>query len=72
MNIQNLLGQLLSSNNPIQMMMGMLNPQQKQAVNQFQNQSSQEQAQRIAQLANEKGMTKQDLANLINMLNGKK
>ena len=49
-----------------------LNPQQKQAVNQFQNQSSQEQAQRIAQLANEKGMTKQDLANLINMLNGKK
>ena len=68
MNIQNLLGQLLSSNNPIQMMMGMLNPQQKQAVNQFQNQSSQEQAQRIAEYCNRNGISKDQLAGIIGMM----
>ena len=52
--------------------MGMLTPQQKQLANNFQNQSNDKQAEKIAQLANEKGLTKQDLANLINMLNGKK
>ena len=71
LNIQNLLGQMMSSTNPMQMMMNLLNPQQKQAVNQFKNQSNQEQAEKIAKLANEKGLTKQDLANIINALKGK-
>ena len=48
-------------------------PQNQQGlVNQFQGMNKQEQAERIAKLANEKGMTKQDLANLINALSGKK
>ena len=54
------------------MLMGMLNPSQKQQVNQLQNKSQQEQAEAIARIANEKGLTKQDLQNIINMLNGKK
>ena len=50
----------------------MLNPNQKQLVNLFQSKSNTEQAEKIAQLANEKGLTKQDLQNIINMFNGKK
>ena len=72
MNIQNLMSQLGKSTNPMSMLMGMLNPSQKQQVNQLQNKSQQEQAEAIARIANEKGLTKQDLQNIINMLNGKK
>ena len=68
MNMQNLLGQIMSSNNPLQMMMGSLNPQQKQAISQFQNQSSQEQAQRIAEYCNKNGINKDQLANIIGMM----
>ena len=68
MNIQNLMGQIMKSNNPTQMMMGMLNPQQKQAVSQFQNQSSQEQAQRIAEYCNRNGISKEQLAGIIGMM----
>ena len=49
-------------------MMGMLNPQQRQAVNQFQNQPSQEQAQRIAEYCNKNGISKDQLANIIGMM----
>ena len=41
-------------------------------VNQFQNKTTQEQAEKIAQIANEKGLTKQDLQNIFQMINGKK
>lgn len=68
MNMQNLLGQIMSSNNPMQMMMTALNPQQKQAVSQFQNQSSQEQAQKIAEYCNKNGISKNQLANIIGMM----
>ena len=53
-------------------MMGLIPKNQQGLVNQFQGMNKQQQAERIAQLANEKGMTKQDLANFINMLNNKK
>lgn len=46
----------------------MLNPQQKQAVGQFQNQTNEKQAEEIARICNQKGITKQDLANIINQL----
>ena len=62
----------MNAKNPMQMLMGMIPQNQQGLVNQFQGMNKQEQAERIAKLANEKGMTKQDLANLINALSGKK
>ena len=52
------------------MMMGMLNPNQKQQTNQFQNKSREEQAQMIADICNQKGISKNDLAQIINGLKG--
>lgn len=51
------------------MLMGMLNPNQKQAVNQFQNKNNDEQAQAIADYCNRNGISKEKLQNIINMLN---
>ena len=53
-------------------MMSMLNPNQKQQANQFQNKTTQEQCQAIADKANELGLKKEDLEKIINMINGKK
>ena len=66
MNIQNLLSQLGNASNPFAMMMSMLNPNQKQQANQFQNKSAQEQAETIAQICNEKGITKEQLQQIAN------
>ena len=52
--------------------MNTLNPNQTQAVNNFKSMTSNEQAEKIAQICNEKGISKQDLQNIINMMNGKK
>ena len=41
-------------------------------VGQFQNQPNEEQAKRIAEICNQKGISKQDLANIINQLKGYK
>ena len=68
MNIQNLLGQMMSSTNPMQMMMGMLNPQQKQAANLFQNKSNNEQAQIVADICNKNGISKEQLSQIINAI----
>ena len=46
--------------------MSMLNPTQKQMANQFQNKDKQQQAEEIAKLCNEKGITKEQLQNIIN------
>ena len=48
----------------------MLNPNQKQQVNQFQNKSKEEQAQVIADIANSKGISKEDLAKMMNSFKG--
>ena len=48
--------------------MTLLNPQQKQALNQFRNQPSEKQAEEIANLCNQKGISKNELAQLINSL----
>ena len=48
----------------------MLNPNQKTLVNHFQNQPSEKQAAEIARICNEKGISKNDLANIINQLKG--
>ena len=46
-------------------MMSMLNPNQKQLASQFQNKSQQEQAEQIAKICNEKGITKEQLQSII-------
>ena len=69
MNLQNLLMQLGNASNPMQMMMGMLNPNQKQMVNVFQGKNSQQQAEEIAKKCNEIGITKEQLQEIIKVFN---
>ena len=71
MNIQNLLAQMGNASNPIAMLTEMLNPNQKQLVNQFQNKSGTDKAQAIADYCNQNGITKEKLQEIINMLNKK-
>ena len=47
-------------------MMSMLNPNQKQIASQFQNKSKEQQAEEIARVCNEKGITKEQLTEIIN------
>ena len=54
------------------MMMGLLNPSQKQLVSQLQNKPSNEQAQAIADYCNKNNISKQQLQDIINMFNQKK
>ena len=58
MNIQNLLAQMKNASNPMTMLTGMLNPNQKQVVNQFQNKTGTDQAQAIADYCNQNGISK--------------
>ena len=62
MNIQNLLGQMANSSNPMSMLMGMLNPSQKAIANNFQNQTSEKQAEAIAKMCNEKRNNKRTIS----------
>ena len=68
MNIQNLMAQMGKSTNPMAMLMSMLNPNQKQLANQFQNKTTQEQAEEIARLCNEKGIDKQQFQQILSMM----
>ena len=66
MNLQNLLNQMKMSTNPLSMLMGMLNQNQKQQANQIQGLSKEQQAQKIADKCNELGITKEQLQGIIN------
>ena len=68
MDIQSLMGQMMGATNPMQMMMQMLNPQQKSALNSFKGQTSEQQAQAIANYCNKNGISKEQLSNIINMM----
>ena len=48
------------------MMMGMLTGNQKQTVDLFSNKNEQEQAEQIAKMCNEKGISKEQLQQIIN------
>ena len=65
MNLQNLLSQMGNSSNPMALMMSMLNPSQKQLTNQFQNKSREQQAEEVARICNEKGISKEQLQSII-------
>jgi hypothetical protein len=47
----------------------MLNPSQKQQASQFQNKTTQEQAEEIARICNEKGITKEQLQTIMGKFN---
>ena len=51
--------------------MGILNPQQKQLVNQFQNQPNDKQAEILANYCNQNGISKEQLSQIVMMLKGK-
>ena len=68
MNLQNMMSQLQSATNPMSMLMGMLNPNQKQMVNMFQGKTTQQQAEAIAQKCNELGISKDQLQQLMGMM----
>ena len=70
-NIQNLMSQLMMSNQPQQMLSSLLNPQQLQIFNGLSGKGSNEQAAAIAQMCNEKGITKDQLAQIVKMINQK-
>ena len=53
-------------------MMSMIPKNQQGIINQFQGMNKQQQAEKLAKMCNERGITKQDLTNIINTLNGKK
>ena len=50
-------------------MMNMLNPNQKQQANNFQGKTREQQAEEIARIANEKGISKEQLQQIFNMFN---
>ena len=52
------------------MMMGLLNPQQKQQVEQMKNLNKQQQAEKIAEICNQNNISKEQLQNIYNGLKG--
>ena len=68
--IPNLMGQLLGSNNQMGMLMSLLNPQQQKLISQLRGQPDEKQAEAIAKLCNEKGISKQQLAQIIKQIRG--
>ena len=51
-------------------MMSMLNPNQKQLANQFQNKSKEEQAKKIAEICNQNNISKEQLQDIICLIKG--
>lgn len=69
MNLQNILGQMMNASNPMQMLMGMLTPQQNQAVRMFQSQPKDKQAEILAQMCKEKNISKNDFVKMNELIN---
>lgn len=71
-NPQALISQILMSNQPQQAIINLLSPQQLQLFNQLNNKPSKEQAAAIAQMCNERGITQEQLAQILNLARGKR
>ena len=71
-NPQALISQILMSNQPQQAIINLLSPQQLQLFNQLNNKPSEEQAAAIAQMCNERGITQEQLAQILNLARGKR
>ena len=59
--------QIKNSTQPIQMLMGLFNPQQKQLINTLRSKPNQEQAQMLADYCNQNNISKDQLQNIINI-----
>ena len=68
MNLQNLMAQLMNAQNPAQMIMGLMQPNSKDLLNSFTSLSNEAQAQKIADICNQKGITKEQLTAIYNQL----
>lgn len=66
MNIQNILGQILNSQNPFQMLMNRMTPQQQQAAKAFLSKPNREQA--LQDLMKEKGVSQEQVDGLKRMI----
>lgn len=58
---------MINNMSPMQMLMTMMNPGQRQTINRFQSKSADAQAQDIANFCNQNGISKEKLSQLINM-----
>lgn len=67
MNIQNLLSQFNLATNKKGFLSSLLNPQQRQIINNLQGKSKQEQAEALAKYCNENNISKEQLNTIINM-----
>ena len=67
MQIPQMLSQVLKSQNPMQMISNLVggNPQYINMYNQMQNMSKEQQAQKLADLCNQKGITLDQLKNVL-------
>lgn len=65
------MSQLQGATNPLQMMMSTLSPNQKQNLDLFKNKPNQEQAEEIARICNEKGISKADLEQIVQLFKTK-
>lgn len=72
MNLNNLLSQLGNATNPMTMITGMLNPNQKQMLNMFQMKDDNSKAQEIANYCNQNNISKEQLQSIINMISKKR
>ena len=72
MNIQNLISQMMMSKQPMEALLNLLSPQQKSIFNNINGQSEEKQAEEIAKMCNEKGITKEQLANMLEMVRGRR
>ena len=66
MNINNLLSQIINSQNPMAMIMNTMTPQQKQMAQAFLKKPNREQA--LQELMKEKGVSQEQVDNLKNMI----
>ena len=53
-------------------LLNLLSPQQKSIFNNINEQSEEKQAEEIAKMCNEKGITKDHLASMLNMMRGRR
>lgn len=71
-NLQNLLSQMTMSKQPQQALLSLLNPQQLQLFNKVSSGTSEQQAEQIAKMCNERGINKDQFAQMLNLINGNK
>ena len=72
LNLQTLMSQVTMSKQPLQALLSLLSPQQQQLFNQVNNKPSEEQAAEIAKMCNERGIGKDQFAQMLQLIRGNK